>query len=127
MKKKRISIKFKKPVSIKIKKPNFKKLFGKQFLKKASFVVLILFVLGFGLVVGVYKAIMQNLPDITQLEEFEPKIITYFYSSDGEVIGEYATEKRIEVKFSDLPDFLIKAIIATEDPRFYQHKGIDYL
>ncbi|MGD2295668.1 MAG: PBP1A family penicillin-binding protein [Candidatus Aminicenantes bacterium] len=110
-----------------IKKPNFKKLISKKFLKTTLLVFLGLAVLGSGIIIGVYRAIMQNLPDISKLEEFEPKIITYVYSADGQVIGEYAREKRIEVKYRDIPEILIKAIIATEDPRFYKHKGIDYL
>ncbi len=124
-------IKIKKPV-IKLKKPvlkNFslKKLNWKRVLRTAFFIFLGFAVIGSGVAIGVYKAIMQNLPDISQLEEFEPKIITYVFAENEEIIGEYATEKRIEVKFEDIPEILIKAIIATEDPRFYHHKGIDYL
>lgn len=80
-----------------------------------------------GAVVGSYKAILQNLPSISELEEFEPNIITNIYADDGEVIGEYAIEKRIEIAYEDIPEILINAIIATEDPRFYGHKGIDFL
>jgi len=80
-----------------------------------------------GVIVGSYKAILQNLPSISDLEEFEPNIITYIYADDGEVIGEYAIEKRIEVAYEDIPEILINAIVATEDTRFYSHKGIDFL
>ena len=116
-------IKIKKPV---LKKISLKKLSWKRILKTAFFVFLGFAVIGFGVAIGVYKAIMQNLPNISQIEEIEPKIITYFFAGDDEVIGEYANEKRIEVEFEDIPEILIKAIIATEDPRFYSHKGIDY-
>lgn len=121
--KKRLIIKIKKPV---LKKISLKKLSWKRILKTAFFVFLGFAVIGSGVAIGVYKAIMQNLPDISQIEEIEPKIITYFFAGDDEVIGEYANEKRIEVEFEDIPEILIKAIIATEDPRFYSHKGIDY-
>ncbi len=121
--KKRLIIKIKKPV---LKKISLKKLSWKRILKTAFFVFLGFAVIGFGVAIGVYKAIMQNLPNISQIEEIEPKIITYFFAGDDEVIGEYANEKRIEVEFEDIPEILIKAIIATEDPRFYSHKGIDY-
>ena len=135
--KRRLIIKFKKPVIklkksvIKLKKPvweNFslKKLSWKRILRTAFFVFLGFAIGGSGVAIGVYKAIMQNLPDISQLEEFEPKIITYVFAENEKIIGEYATEKRIEVKFEDIPEILTKAIIATEDPRFYSHKGIDY-
>ncbi|MFC2170307.1 transglycosylase domain-containing protein, partial [Acidobacteriota bacterium] len=76
---------------------------------------------------GAYVAILQNLPSIVELEEFEPNIITYIYSNSDEVIGEYAVEKRIEISYQDIPQVLKDAIIATEDPRFYKHNGIDFL
>lgn len=80
-----------------------------------------------GSILGAYVAIKQNLPSMALLEEFEPKIITNIYADEGEVIGEYAEEKRIEVSYEEIPDVLKNAIIATEDPRFYRHHGIDFL
>ena len=79
-----------------------------------------------GSMVGVYMAVRQNLPSISELEEFRPNIITYIYSDDGEIIREYSIEKRIEIPFEEIPDILKKAIIATEDSRFYSHKGLDF-
>jgi len=94
-------------------------------------VVLIILLLGTALilggVLGGYVAIKQNLPSISMLENFEPNIITSIYSDQGEVIGEFAEQKRIEIPYEQIPDILKKAIIATEDPRFYSHPGIDIL
>lgn len=105
----------------KIKKPTKKKILK---------VALIVFIFGsvcvLGTMLGAYMAILQNLPDISQLEEFEPSIITYIYADNGDVIGEYAIEKRIEIAYEDIPELLKKAIIATEDPRFFNHGGIDF-
>jgi penicillin-binding protein 1A len=84
-------------------------------------------VIGLGVTWGVFRAILQNLPDIAQLEEFEPSIITYIYADDGSIVGEYAFEKRIQVTYEQIPQDLINAIIATEDPRYYGHNGIDFL
>lgn len=106
----------------KIKTINRKKLIRKTLLAAFFFSILLC---GAGL--GVYKAILQNLPDIAQLEEFEPGIITYIYADDGSIIGEYALQKRIEVSYEEIPEVLKQAIIATEDPRFYKHRGIDFL
>jgi penicillin-binding protein 1A len=116
-----------KKLIIKLKKPSFKDLDFKRILRRVFYAFFICAVIGVGVAIGVYKGIMQNLPPLSKLEEYEPKIITYFYSGDGEVIGEYATEKRIQIRYGDIPEVLINAIIATEDPRFFQHKGIDYL
>lgn len=103
-----------------------KHLHKRKFFKTALFVFLFFSVIVCGIVIGFYKAILQNLPDISQLEEWEPSKITYIFSDDGEVVGEYALEKRIEVSYDQIPMILKDAIIATEDPRFYEHKGIDF-
>ncbi len=116
-------IKLKKP---RIKAPIFKKLKFRRLLKWAFITCLILGFLGMGMVLGFYKAVLRNMPDITQLEEYDPGKITYIYSEDGSTIGEYAQEKRVEVTYDQIPQVLKEAIIATEDPRFFDHKGIDF-
>ena len=78
-----------------------------------------------GAVFGAYMTIRNNLPSVSELESLKPKIITSIYSDKGEVIKEFAEERRIEVPYARIPDILVKAIIATEDPRFYSHKGVD--
>jgi len=105
----------------KAKKFNLRKV-----LKIALFIILFSSACIFGTMLGAYVAIRQNLPSIAELENFEPGIITYIYSDEGEVIGEYALQKRIEIPYNEIPEILKKAIIATEDPRFFNHKGIDY-
>lgn len=122
-------IRLKKPnlKKLKLKRPSLKNITQKRYFKKVAWILCVLFLLVMGVSVGSYKAILQNLPSISDLEEFEPNIITYIYADDGEVIGEYAIEKRIEVAYEDIPEILINAIVATEDPRFYSHKGIDFL
>ncbi len=99
----------------------------RKFFRVSLLVLLFLAVCVLGTAVGVYRAIMTNLPDISLLAEFEPGIITYIYADNDEVIGEYALEKRIQVGLVDVPEHMKAAIIATEDPRFYQHRGIDFL
>jgi penicillin-binding protein 1A len=101
----------------------------KPSLRKLLKVLILLFFMSvacaFGTWLGVYLAIRQNLPSISLLEEFEPNTITYIYSDKGEVIGEYAIEKRIEIPYEEIPEIVKNAIIATEDPRFYYHRGFD--
>jgi penicillin-binding protein 1A len=81
-------------------------------------------VLGAGF--GAWRAIRQNLPSVSGLESFEANIITVVYADDGKAIKDFATERRIEVPYDKIPDVLKKAIIATEDPRFFRHHGIDF-
>lgn len=114
----------KRKLIVRIKK--IKKLTKKNIIKT----LLIIFLLSsgciLGSVLGAFIAITNNLPSISEIEELEPSIITSIYSNDGQVIGEYAIEKRIEVPYEEIPEILIKAIIATEDSRFYNHRGIDF-
>src|SRR5699024_6542968 len=48
-----------------------------------------------------------------------------FYDKDGNVFADIGTENRTNIKYEDLPDILIDAVIATEDARFFKHRGID--
>jgi penicillin-binding protein 1A len=114
----------KKKILLKIKK--IQKPTKKKILKTALVVFLVGSVCVLGTMLGAYMAILRNLPDIAQLEEFEPSIITYIYADNEEVVGEYAIEKRIEVPYEEIPEVLKEAIIATEDPRFFNHGGIDF-
>jgi len=80
-----------------------------------------------GAMFGAYRAVKQNLPSVEELESFEPNIITSVFSDEGEPIKDFAIERRIEVSYDKIPAILKKAIIATEDPRFFNHKGVDFL
>jgi len=116
----------KKGLIVRIKKIRFKDFDKKKFLKTFLFILFILSVISAGIFVGAYRAILTNLPSISELEEYKPNIITYLYSDEGEVIGEFAVEKRIPIQYEEIPEILKNAIIATEDPRYYQHRGIDF-
>lgn len=69
----------------------------------------------------------SNLPYIGSLKNYNPPIITEIYSSNGQVIGKFYNQNRIIVDLEQVSMDLLKAIIAAEDDRFYEHEGIDYL
>ncbi len=69
--------------------------------------------------------VFGELPDETSLENPEKNLATEIIGSDGETLGKFYKENRTPVKFEDLPPHLIKALISTEDVRFYDHSGID--
>ncbi len=73
-----------------------------------------------------YQYFSQNLPAIDSLEDYHPKTITYFYSDDGRIIGEFSRERRIVVPLEKIPQHVIQAFIAAEDANFYNHPGIDF-
>lgn len=67
----------------------------------------------------------QDLPDYRQLAQYKPKIATRVHAGDGQVITEFATEKRSFVPIDAIPRRVIQAFIAAEDQRFYEHRGVD--
>jgi penicillin-binding protein 1A len=72
-----------------------------------------------------YYHFAQDLPPIDALKNYRPKTVTFFYSDDGRVIGEYSHERRIVVPLDKIPSHVQQAFIAAEDSNFYHHKGID--
>ncbi|MDL2260401.1 PBP1A family penicillin-binding protein, partial [Deltaproteobacteria bacterium OttesenSCG-928-K17] len=76
-------------------------------------------------VVG-YSYIDQDLPSTDGLKNYAPPIVTYIYSDDGRVIGEYSHERRFVVPVEKISPLLINAIIAVEDDKFYDHNGVNY-
>ena len=70
--------------------------------------------------------VFGELPTFEELENPEKNLATEVISIDGKTIGKYAYENRTPVHFKDLPDNLVKALVATEDERFYEHSGIDF-
>jgi penicillin-binding protein 1A len=83
---------------------------------------LIIFLLFFTTSKGGFGA----LPTFEELENPQTNLATEVISADGVTIGKYAKENRTPVKFKELPENLINALVATEDERFYDHTGIDF-
>lgn len=77
-------------------------------------------------VVMVYYHFSQDLPDYSQLEKYDPPIVTRLYASDGRLMAEYATEKRVYVPLTAIPRQVREAFIAAEDKNFYEHTGVDF-
>ena len=66
-----------------------------------------------------------SMPSFEDLENHESNLATEVISSDGITIGKFYNENRTPIKYEDLPQSLVKALVATEDERFYKHSGID--
>jgi penicillin-binding protein 1A len=67
-----------------------------------------------------------DLPEIEALEQYKPSITSRVYSGGNRLIAEFFTENRTPITLSDMPDMMIKALIATEDSRFFHHHGLDF-
>jgi penicillin-binding protein 1A len=68
-----------------------------------------------------------NLPDISDLEDYHPKLPLRVYSAEGDLIGEFGEEHRTLTPIAEIPVVMRNAILAVEDARFFQHGGIDYV
>lgn len=76
-------------------------------------------------VVILFIKLAYDLPSFEFLENPRSRIASEVYSSDGELLGKFYIQNRSPVPFDSLPPHLVKALIATEDIRFYEHSGID--
>ncbi|MEY2764502.1 MAG: hypothetical protein RLZZ205_926, partial [Bacteroidota bacterium] len=70
---------------------------------------------------------LSGLPNVETLANPKVSLASSIYSADGKMIGSYFKENRADVKFNEIPKHVVDALIATEDERFYQHSGVDYL
>ncbi|HTH79987.1 MAG TPA: penicillin-binding protein 1A [Ramlibacter sp.] len=80
------------------------------------------------IIVGVALAVAYpNLPDISDLSDYRPKLPLRVYSAEGVLIGEFGEERRQLTPINQIPKAMKDAVIAVEDARFYSHSGVDYL
>jgi penicillin-binding protein 1A len=82
-------------------------------------------VAGAGVLSGVLFAYAGDLPQITALDNYNPSTITRVYAAQGQLIGEFATQRRVVVSYDDINPLLRQAIIATEDASFEHHFGLN--
>src|SRR5690349_18928147 len=71
--------------------------------------------------------VYPTLPSLQVLTDYQPKIPLRVYSAEGTLLGEFGEERRAFVSIASVPKTMISAIIAAEDERFYQHRGVDYV
>src|ERR1700744_4027437 len=68
-----------------------------------------------------------NMPELSALTDYRPKLPLRVFSSDGALLGEYGEERRQFVPIAQIPKVMRDAVLAIEDARFYHHGGVDYL
>jgi penicillin-binding protein 1A len=80
------------------------------------------------LLVGLALAMAYpQLPDVSDLSDYRPKLSMRIYSVEGKQIGEFGEERRNLTPFKDIPQVMKDAVLSIEDSRFYQHGGVDYI
>ncbi|MCL2714481.1 MAG: penicillin-binding protein 1A [Alphaproteobacteria bacterium] len=73
-----------------------------------------------------YYYYSKDLPDYSQLQNYEPPVMTRVHAADGSLLGEYAKERRLYLPIQAVPKLVINSFLAAEDKNFYQHDGLDY-
>jgi len=85
----------------------------------------IFFVVGIAATAGLLWHFSKDLPDYSQLQDYEPPVMTRVHAADGSLLAEYARERRLYLPIQAVPKLVINAFIAAEDKNFYQHPGVD--
>jgi penicillin-binding protein 1A len=86
----------------------------------------ILFVVGVAAAAGLLWHFSQDLPDYSQLQDYEPPVMTRVHAADGSLVGEYARERRLYIPIQAVPKKVIDGFLAAEDKNFYEHGGLDF-
>ena len=97
--------------------PYYKKKFWKIFFYGMGGILLFFLFASWGL--------FGSMPSFEDLENPDSNLATEIIASDGAILGKYFEQNRSQLKYSDLPQNFVQALVATEDERFYEHSGID--
>src|SRR5512146_3377679 len=87
----------------------------------------IMFVVGVGAAAGLLWHFSKDLPDYSQLQDYEPPVMTRVHAADGSLVAEYARERRLYIPIQAVPKLVINAFLAAEDKNFYEHGGLDFM
>ena len=96
-----------------------------RFVGFLSVVGIILFLVGIAGVAGLLWHYSKDLPDYSQLQDYEPAVMTRIHANDGSQLAEYARERRLYLPIQAVPKRVIDAFVSAEDKNFYEHGGID--
>ncbi|MET3106310.1 penicillin-binding protein 1A [Oxalobacteraceae bacterium GrIS 2.11] len=89
--------------------------------------LLALGVMGVLIIVFALTLAYPNLPDLDSITSYRPKIPLRVFSADNVLLGEFGEERRSVLQLKEIPEVMKKTLLATEDDRFYEHGGVDYL
>jgi penicillin-binding protein 1A len=86
----------------------------------------VLFLVGIAGAAGLFWHYSKDLPDYSQLQDYEPPVMTRVHATDGALVAEYARERRLYLPIQAIPKLVLNAFIAAEDKNFYDHGGLDF-
>src|SRR5271165_575651 len=86
----------------------------------------LVFIVSVGAISGLLYHFSKDLPDYSQLQDYEPPVMTRVHAADGELLAEYAKERRLYLPIQAIPKLVINSFLSAEDKNFYEHPGLDY-
>ena len=86
----------------------------------------VVFLVGIAAAAGLFWHFSKDLPDYSQLQDYEPPVMTRIHASDGALLAEYARERRLYLPIQAVPKLVTNAFVAAEDKNFYEHGGLDF-
>jgi penicillin-binding protein 1A len=94
--------------------------------KRILFILSLVITILIGTLIGIILVYQKGFPQIENLEDVQPNVMSVIYDDNGEPIKEFAAEKRTIIRRPDIPEILEKALVASEDNQFYTHWGINF-
>ncbi|MGA2055176.1 MAG: penicillin-binding protein 1A [Bradyrhizobium sp.] len=86
----------------------------------------VVFLVAVAAVAGAIWHFSKDLPEYSQLQDYEPPVMTRVHAADGSLLGEYSKERRLYLPIQAVPKLVINSFLAAEDKNFYEHGGIDF-
>src|SRR2546430_3508953 len=86
----------------------------------------VVFLVGVAATAGLIWHFSKDLPDYSQLQDYEPPVMTRVHASDGALLGEYSKERRLYLPIQAVPKMVINAFLPAEDKNFYEHGGSNF-
>jgi penicillin-binding protein 1A len=99
---------------------------GRKFVGRVAFILLLIGAIAVGTTAGLLFVYSSDLPQIRALEDFQPDVVTELYADDGQIVGNFALQRRVLLSYEQFPQILKDAILTTEDQHFEQHWGVDF-
>ncbi len=99
---------------------------GGEVFSRVAITLLVLCSIAIGCAAGLLFVYNSDLPQIQELENYRPDVVTEVYADDGSSIGTFALQRRILLAYDQIPQILRDAIISTEDRHFMEHWGVDF-
>src|SRR5215475_11119383 len=86
----------------------------------------VIFLVGVAAAAGMIWHFSKDLPDYSQLQDYEPPVMTRVHAADGSMLAEYSKERRLYLPIHAVPKLVINSFLAAEDKNFYDHGGVDF-